>query len=61
MQEKQKYKTIVMHQQPAALRNLDFSGKFWVFRLLFLALCQELGWDSSESRPIPLFGAFLRL
>ena len=25
------------------------------------ALCQELGWDSSESRPIPLFGAFLRL
>jgi len=43
MQEKQKYKTIVMHQQPAALRNLDFSGKFWVFRLLFL-------WETIKNR-----------
>lgn len=43
MQEKQKYKTIVMHQQPVALRNLDFSGKFWVFRLLFL-------WETIKNR-----------
>ena len=31
---------------------------FWQGSLFFMALCQVLGWDSYESRPVTIFKAF---